>query len=140
MTPALAQREAALAAVAVLALVVALAAGTLTGRADDTSGAQRATSTIAGEWYRSLAAPYVFAAGAKETKCGIAIGPRTMGVAHPVLPCGAKIVLEYDETRVLTQVIDRGPSVPGREFDISRPLALRLRLQGVQPIRWQFAR
>jgi rare lipoprotein A (peptidoglycan hydrolase) len=63
-----------------------------------------------------------------------------MGVAHPVLPCGAKIVLEYDDTRVLTQVIDRGPSVPGREFDISRPLALRLRLQGVQPIRWQFAR
>ena len=140
MTPALAQREAALAAVAILALVVALAAGTLTGRADSSTDEQRPTSTVAGDWYRSLAAPYAFASGAKQTKCGIAIGARTMGVAHPVLPCGAKIVLEYDGTRVLTQVIDRGPSVPGREFDVSRPLALRLQLQGVQPIRWQFAR
>ena len=140
MTPALAQREAALGAVAILALVVALAAGALTGRADDGSGAQQPAARAAGEWYRSLAAPYAFAAGEKWTKCGIAIGPRTMGVAHPVLPCGAKIVLEYDGTRVLTQVIDRGPKVPGREFDVSRPLAVRLALQGVQPIRWQFAR
>ena len=35
MTPALAQREAALAAVAVLALVVALAIGAATGRSED---------------------------------------------------------------------------------------------------------
>ena len=140
MTPALAQREAALGAVAILALVVALAAGALTGRADDGSDDGQPAARAAGEWYRSLAAPYAFAAGEKRTKCGIAIGPRTMGVAHPVLPCGAKIVLEYDGTRVLTQVIDRGPSVPGREFDVSRPLALRLELQGVQPVRWQFAR
>jgi rare lipoprotein A (peptidoglycan hydrolase) len=140
VSPALLQREAALAAVALLALVVALAAGTLTDRADGTDGERGATSTVAGDWYRSLAAPYAFERGAKKTKCGIAIGRRTMGVAHPVLPCGAKIVIEYDGTRVLTQVIDRGPAVPGREFDISRPLAQRLELQGVQAIRWQFAR
>jgi rare lipoprotein A (peptidoglycan hydrolase) len=140
VSPALAQREAALAAVAVLALVVALALGTVTGRAEDDTAEPGPASEPAGDWYAALAAPYAFEAGAERTACGIAIGPRTMGVSHPVLPCGAKIVLEYDGTRVLTQVIDRGPDVPGREFDISRPLAQRIKLQGIQQIRWQFPR
>jgi rare lipoprotein A (peptidoglycan hydrolase) len=139
VTPALAQREAALAAIAVLALVVALAIGAATGRSDEAASASP-RSEPAGEWYVALASPYAFEQGAKRTACGIAIGPRTMGVAHPVLPCGAKIVLEYDGTRVLTQVIDRGPDVPGREFDVSRPLAQRIRLQGIRQIRWQFPR
>jgi rare lipoprotein A (peptidoglycan hydrolase) len=140
VSPALAQREAALAAVAVLALVVALALGAVTGRADAGDGEEREQTELAGDWYGALAAPYAFEEGAETTACGIDIGPRTMGVAHPVLPCGAKIVLEYEGTRVLTQVIDRGPDVPGREFDISRPLAQELKLQGIQPIRWQFPR
>jgi rare lipoprotein A (peptidoglycan hydrolase) len=140
VTPALAQREAALAAVAVLALVVALALGAVTGRAEDEAAETAPASEPAGDWYVALASPYAFEQGAKRTACGIAIGPRTMGVSHPVLPCGAKIVLEYDGTRVLTQVIDRGPDVPGREFDVSRPLAQRINLQGIQQIRWQFPR
>ena len=140
MTPALAQREAALAAVAVLALVVALAIGAATGRSEGEAAETAPGSEPAGDWYVALASPYVFEQGAKRTACGIAIGPRTMGVAHPVLPCGAKIVLEYGGTRVLTQVIDRGPDVPGREFDVSRPLAQRIDLQGIQQIRWQFPR
>ena len=140
MTPALAQREAALAAVAVLALVAALALGAVTGRADEGASETKPSTEPAGDWYAALAAPYTFEEGAKQTKCGIAIGPRTMGVSHPVLPCGAKIVLEYEGTRVLTQVIDRGPDVPGREFDVSRPLANELKLQGIRPIRWQFPR
>jgi rare lipoprotein A (peptidoglycan hydrolase) len=140
VTPALAQREAALAAVAVLALVVALAIGAVTGRAADDAAETEPASEPAGDWYVALASPYAFEQGAKRTACGIAIGPRTMGVSHPVLPCGAKIVLEYDDARVLTQVIDRGPDVPGREFDVSRPLAQRIRLQGIQQVRWQFPR
>ena len=140
MTPALAQREAALAADAVLALAVALALGAATGRSEDNVAEEPPAAEPAGDWYVALASPYAFEQGAKRTACGIAIGPRTMGVSHPVLPCGAKVLLEYDGTRVLTQVIDRGPDVPGREFDVSRPLAQRLHLQGVQQLRWQFPR
>jgi hypothetical protein len=139
VTPALLQREAALAAVAILAVALALAVAALAGRGDDDASAGT-RAEAAGDWYTALAAPYAFEQGAKRTKCGIAIGPRTRGLAHPVLPCGAKIVLEYEDVRVLTQVIDRGPAAAGREFDVSRPLARELELQGTQTIRWQFAR
>jgi rare lipoprotein A (peptidoglycan hydrolase) len=41
---------------------------------------------------------------------------------------------------VLTQVIDRGPVVPGRRFDLTPALAEKLDVQGVQRIQWVFAR
>jgi rare lipoprotein A (peptidoglycan hydrolase) len=63
-----------------------------------------------------------------------------MGVAHPVLPCGAKVYLSYGGRRVLTQVIDRGPNKPGREFGVAKPLADEIGLHGTKPIRWSFAR
>jgi rare lipoprotein A (peptidoglycan hydrolase) len=63
----------------------------------------------------------------------------TNGVSHPVLPCGAKIFVQFDGRSVLTQVIDRGPYVPGRTFDLTEPLAARLGLTGVQQIRWAYA-
>ena len=64
----------------------------------------------------------------------------TEGVAHPVLPCGARIYVSYHGKHVLTQVIDRGPYVPGRQFDLTDALARRLGLQGVQQIHWSYAR
>ena len=51
-----------------------------------------------------------------------------------------KLYIAYDGTRVLTQVIDRGPFVAGREFDITKALADRIGLHGTQPIKWTFAR
>jgi rare lipoprotein A (peptidoglycan hydrolase) len=135
MSPALVQREIALAGVAVLAVAAALALGSVLRDAEE----PKAANTGGGDWYTALAAPYAFEDGVKKTACGIAIGPRTMGVAHPVLPCGAKITLSYGGIEALTQVIDRGAGVPGREFDVTRPLADRLELRGVQQIRWRFA-
>jgi rare lipoprotein A (peptidoglycan hydrolase) len=40
---------------------------------------------------------------------------------------------------VLTQVIDRGPYAPGREFQLTKALADEIDLHGVQPIKWRFA-
>jgi len=57
-----------------------------------------------------------------------------------VLPCGARIYISYGGTDVLTQIVDRGPYVPGREFDLTDALARRLGLRGVQNIRWSYAR
>jgi rare lipoprotein A (peptidoglycan hydrolase) len=122
----------------VLALVLALALGSLARGSGDESVIE-APAADAGDWYTALAAPYAFPPGAQRTACGQPAGAKTLGVAHPVLPCGAKILLEYEGTIVLTQVIDRGAGVPGREFDVTAPLARRLGLRGVQPIRWQFA-
>jgi hypothetical protein len=41
---------------------------------------------------------------------------------------------------VLTHVIDRGHTVPGREFDLTQALAKLLRVQGTQTIQWRFSR
>ncbi|HEY3186945.1 MAG TPA: septal ring lytic transglycosylase RlpA family protein, partial [Solirubrobacteraceae bacterium] len=75
----------------------------------------------------------------RRTACGQIIGPRTEGVAHPVLPCGVKLYLTYDGRRVLTRVIDRGPTVPGRQFEVTEALDRRLGLVGVQRIVWSYA-
>jgi rare lipoprotein A (peptidoglycan hydrolase) len=91
------------------------------------------------EWRTALAAPYAPSVR-KRTACGQRVDAHTLGVAHPVLPCGVKIFLELDGKRVLTQVIDKGPAVPGREFDVTRALAARIGLRGTQQIRWRYAR
>ena len=56
-----------------------------------------------------------------------------------MLPCGVKIYIEYNGKQVLTQVVDRGPTAPGREFDLTVALASLLHLDGTQQIRWRFA-
>ena len=68
------------------------------------------------------------------------LGADTEGVAHPTLPCGARIFITYDGKTVLTQVVDRGPYAPGRQFDLTDALARRLGLRGVQPVHWSYAR
>ena len=137
----LARRGLALAAVALLGGVVALAAATMRERDGGTPTREVEPVPVPGsDWYRSLAAPYPEGTRRERTACGQPIGPQTLGVAHPVLPCGVKIFISYGDTVVLTQVIDRGPAVPGRDFDLTRPLAARLGLEGTQQIRWRYAR
>ncbi len=133
MRPALAQRELGLAAIAVLAgvIVLALSLGRGGGKAD--------AQPQPVQWYKALAAPYTPSPRSRTT-CGLKPGKDVLGVAHPVLPCGVKIFLSYEGKEVLTQVIDKGPAVPGREFDVTRALADRIGLHGVQQIRWAFAR
>jgi len=133
MRTPIAFRAAALAAVALVAAAVALA---LSGRG---SGKKSDLPPPAGPWYTVLAAPYAPKAG-KRSACNVVITRNTRGVAHPILPCGVKIYVEYRGKQELVQVIDRGPTVPGREFDLTQALAKELGLQGTQTIRWRFAR
>jgi rare lipoprotein A (peptidoglycan hydrolase) len=137
----LARRGVALAAVALLGGVVAFAAGSWSE--EENGPAARTPSQVpvpGGGWYDALAAPYPASSRRERTACGQQIGPRTLGVAHPVLPCGVKVFISYGDTVVLTQVVDRGPAAPGRDFDITRPLAERLGLEGTKQIRWRYAR
>ena len=136
MTRALARREIALAGVALLAIVAGLAIASLAG---GSAGDEDRAPGAVGQWYSALAGTYRFDAEAEVTACGYPAEPPTPGVAHPVLPCGAKIVVEYGGKQVLTQVVDRGTGVPGREFDLTPKLASELGFRGVQPIRWAYA-
>jgi rare lipoprotein A len=91
-------------------------------------------------YYTTRAAPYGPTPDHRRTACGDPFTKETQGVANPVLPCGVKIYIRFHGREVLTEVVDRGPNVPGREFDITKALADRLDLHGTQTIKWRFAR
>lgn len=140
MSAVLVQRQLALTGLALLAALAALA---IAGRdSDQARVAPRLPEPAAPDsaWYGALAGVRARSLSAKPSACGYRLGPRIVGVEHPVLPCGAKLFVRYGERTVLTQVLDRGPSAPGREFDLTPALADLLGVHGVQPIRWTFAR
>ena len=66
--------------------------------------------------------------------CGGTLKPSTMGVAHKTLPCGTKLTIRYHGRQVRAKVIDRGPYIPGREFDLTEAVKNRLRMPGVARI------
>ncbi len=45
--------------------------------------------------------------------------PDTWGVAHKTLPCGTMVTLTHGINTVTVPVVDRGPYIAGREFDLS---------------------
>ncbi len=45
--------------------------------------------------------------------------PDTWGVAHKSLPCGTIVILTHGANTVTVPVVDRGPYIAGREFDLS---------------------
>jgi len=62
-----------------------------------------------------------------RTACGQTLGYGTMGVAHKSLPCGAKVTFKKGRREVTVRVIDRGPFVGGREYDLTEATARKLR-------------
>jgi rare lipoprotein A len=68
------------------------------------------------------------------TGCGGTLYPGRLGVAHKTLPCGTKVTLKHRGRRVRVRVIDRGPYVGGREYDLTEATAQRLRFRGHGPI------
>ena len=136
---ALWQRQVALAAVALLALVAALAVDALAQEEPQRQALPQSVPTPDGGWYQAVAAPYRFKANVKRTACGHNARPNTVGLAHPVLPCGTKIFIAYGDSEVLTQVIDRGTLLPGREFEVTAPLGRLIGLETADQIRWRYA-
>jgi hypothetical protein len=51
--------------------------------------------------------------------CGGALTSATMGVASKTLACGTLVTLRYNGRSVRVPVVDRGPYVAGREFDLT---------------------
>ena len=123
--------------------VAVLAAVALTRRGDSSDknlpGAVPVPGTKNG-YYTGRAAPYSPSAAHPRTACGQRFTDSTQGVAHPVLPCGVRLYIRFHGREVLTQVVDRGPTIPGRDFDITKALANRLDLHGPQTIQWRFAK
>jgi Lytic transglycolase len=134
------QRVLALAGATLLAAIVALAVAERNHPSARASGPQPAVGNGAG-WSAAVAGvARAYPVRGRKSSCGWVLEPGTLGIVHPVLPCGAKVFVEYGGRRVYTQVVDRGP-VPSREdFDVTQALADRLHLSGVRAVRWTFAR
>ena len=137
MSPALAQREVALAGVALLAAITSLAL-TSHGGHSKTRGLLQPV-TLNGSWRESLAGAEPVRYG-RRTNCSIILRPNTIGLTDSVLPCGVKLYVSYGNSpEILTQVIERRAVPPGRKFVLTPKLAEELGIDGVQKVRWVFA-
>lgn len=66
----------------------------------------------------------------QRTGCGGRLGYGQLGVAHKSLPCGTKVTFRHRGRVVRVPVIDRGPYVGNREYDLTEPTARRLGFNG----------
>jgi peptidoglycan lytic transglycosylase len=67
--------------------------------------------------------------------CGGTLTPYTNGVAHKSLRCGTRLTVCYRHRCRATRVVDRGPYVGSRQFDLAAGLARSLGFSGVKTIR-----
>jgi hypothetical protein len=138
LSPSLAQREVVLAGVALLAALVAIAF--TSPRASDNGGHLKPVYVPGGGWYTALAGARPVRYGTR-TNCGVMLRPATRGVVDSVLPCNIKLFVSFGgSARILTQVVARRAVVPGRRFDVTPALAEDLGIEGIQRIKWVYAR
>lgn len=69
--------------------------------------------------------------GGGSLACGGWLTSSTLGVANKTLPCGTLVTLHYGQRTVRVRVIDRGPYVAGREFDLTEATKRALGFEGV---------
>ena len=70
-----------------------------------------------------------------ETACGEVLTKETVGVAHRSLPCGTKVTFFAHGNWATAQVIDRGPYVKGRTWDLTGALAQQLGVLATERVR-----
>jgi len=140
VTPTHLQRIVWLAGITLIVGVAAIALGRRESGGSKTIPDAIPVPGTKGGYYTARAAPYGPTPSHSRTACGQPFTEDTLGVEHPVLPCGVKVYIRFHGHEVLTQVIDRGPTVPGRDFDVTKALADRIGLHGRQTIKWRFAR
>jgi hypothetical protein len=87
-----------------------------------------------GGWHTSVASVYTDYGG--PLACGGRLAPDQLGVAHKSAPCGALITFRYAGRTVRVPVIDRGPYIAGREWDLTGATARLLGFSGLDFVDW----
>jgi rare lipoprotein A (peptidoglycan hydrolase) len=93
---------------------------------------------LPGQYNVSIAS--VFTAYGHGVACGGILQVKTLGVANKTLPCGTQVIFRYGNRAIEVPVIDRGPYIAGREWDLTGATAEALRFPGLGPISWRLAR
>ena len=129
-----------------LAAFFALFAGVAAGAQAATGGASTYTPApneegehTFGTWRYGGASWYGPGLWGHQTACGQTLQPQTLGVAHKKLPCGTTVKFVYHGKTVVTQVIDRGPYVDGRAWDLTKAASDALGFEGVGRVRYAVA-
>jgi hypothetical protein len=73
--------------------------------------------------YASYFGPGLYGSG---LACGGHLSPGTVGVAHKTLPCGTRVAFKVGNRVVTARVIDRGPYIAGRDWDLTTALKNKL--------------
>jgi hypothetical protein len=87
-----------------------------------------------GGWHSSVAS--VFYDYFKPIACGGVLRPEQLGVAHRSAPCGLRVTFRYGGRAIRVPVIDRGPYIQGREWDLTGAAAAALHFPGLGLIDW----
>ncbi len=98
------------------------------------------TSADSSDWptvtvivYRPSVASWYGDAGS-TTACGQVLHKNTLGVANKTLPCGTQVAFYYQGRTITVPVIDRGPYVNGRDWDLTQAAAKLLKIDGVATV------
>jgi hypothetical protein len=137
MPDVLAQRLVLLGAIALLGGLVALAIVDHRSRDDRPAGLVGAAAPAG--WNTAFAGPRGPTGDAQRTTCGQVLAPDSLGVTHPVLPCGVKVVLRHGDRQVLTEIIDNTLVVAGRQLEVTEALGQMLDLEETAEIEWRYA-
>ncbi|HET7416073.1 MAG TPA: septal ring lytic transglycosylase RlpA family protein [Solirubrobacterales bacterium] len=129
-----------------LAAALALMAGAATGAKAATGGAGSYTAAAPDGSELSFS-PFRYAGASwygpglwgNKTACGATLRRSTIGVAHKTLPCGTMVKFVYHGRAVVAPVIDRGPYVKGRAWDLTQAASEALGLEGVGRVRYAIA-
>ena len=88
-------------------------------------------------WNKAHASYYGPGLYGNGTACGQTLTASTQGVAHKTLPCGTRIRFLYRGRKTTVRVIDRGPFVAGRDFDLTIATRNRLRFPDLGIVQWR---
>jgi rare lipoprotein A len=128
----------------ILAALLAIMAGAASGAKASTGGA---SSTAHAPGADVAFSPFRYAGASwygpglwgHKTACGATLRRHMLGVAHKTLPCGTTVKFVYHGHAIVTQVIDRGPYVKGRAFDLTQAASEALHFEGVGRLRYAVA-
>lgn len=95
-------------------------------------------ATATGGWHTAYVSWYGPGFYGNRTACGLAYTREIVGVAHRTLPCGTRVQFKNGSRIVTTTVIDRGPYVAGRNWDLSAGLCTALAHCYTGNIQWRF--
>lgn len=88
-----------------------------------------------GRYYVSIAS--VYTDYGRPIACGGVLKVPDLGVANKTLPCGTQVTFVYAGRAIRVPVIDRGPYIAGREWDLTGATAEALHFPGLGPIEWR---